>query len=542
MGFVPSSPVRGITASHQLPRFKNTKTDSPTRTVNMSHRTRSRFRIAWLAIIGLSLCDGWTSAQNSTPNENHESWHVVYIGNQRVGYEVSRERSELRDKKKILINDLESHMTLKRFGQALSMSTTTRTEESESGELLRFAIEMKNPPAQITTTEGVINGSEVELTSTVAGRTTKRRAGWEPDAKSTAYLDRLFHEHPLKPRESRSFKVYLPDLAKFSQVHLAADELRPVKLLDGKEHSLLKVTVKFASIPELDQRQYVDADGRVKFVETDKLGLVIRAYDVTREVALQAIAGEELDLAIKTLVRIDPPILDAHRKKKIIYRISMKEESPERFFVSGGTQQIKRLPAKDQKDPAIELTVTAKTIPPINSRPVKTDDVFLAPSRFLQTRDPAVLDHAERAAAGETDPSRIATRMEKYVREKLKKKNFSTAMASAAEVAKSLEGDCTEHAVLLAAMLRAKKVPSRIATGLVYVDSLNAFGGHMWTEAFLAGEWIPLDGTLGKGGIGPAHLKMADSALDEDAPLPITTFLPAFQAIGKLKIEVLKTE
>ncbi len=132
--------------------------------------------------------------------------------------------------------------------------------------------------------------------------------------------------------------------------------------------------------------------------------------------------------------------------------------------------------------------------------------------------------------------------MERYVHEKLTKKNFSTAMASAAEVAQRMEGDCTEHAVLLAAMLRAKKVPSRVAAGLVYADKLNAFGGHMWTEAFLAGEWIPLDATLGKGGIGPAHLKMADSPLDEDAPLPVSTFLPAYQALGKLKIEVLKAE
>ena len=138
--------------------------------------------------------------------------------------------------------------------------------------------------------------------------------------------------------------------------------------------------------------------------------------------------------------------------------------------------------------------------------------------------------------------SRIATRLEKYVHEKLSKKNFSTAMASAAEVAQTMEGDCTEHAVLLAAMLRAKKVPSRIAAGLVYVESLNSFGGHMWTEAFLAGEWIPLDATLGRGGIGAAHLKMAESALDEDSPLPVTTFLPLYNALGKLKIEVVKAE
>lgn len=500
----------------------------------MSSRTTAR--------VVIILCVLAVAATALAAEETSESWHVIYIGNQRVGYEFNRERTELRDKQKILINDLESQMTFKRFGQALHMSTKTHTEETERGELLRFSFEMKNPPAQVTTTEGVIHGNELELTSNVAGRTIKRRVAWEPDAKSPAFLDRLFREKPPQPRESQSFKIYLPDLAKFSRVHLAADELRPVKLLDNKEHSLLKVAVTFSVIPELDQRQYVDANGRVKFIETDKLGLVFRAYDVTRDVALQAIAGEELDLAVNTLVRIDPPILDAHRKKRIAYRISMKEESPEPYFVAGGTQQIKRLPEKDAKDHAIELTVISKPIPPANSRIVKAEEKYLMPTRFLQSRDQAVIEHADRATGGETDPSRIATRMEKYVRDKVSKKNFSTAMASAAEVAQRLEGDCTEHAVLLAAMLRAKKIPSRVAAGLVYVESMNAFGGHMWTEAFLGGEWIPLDATLGKGGIGAAHLKMADSPLDDDAPLPVSTFLPAYQALGRLKIEVLKAE
>ncbi len=510
----------------------------------MPHETRSRFGIREFVTVSLWLLSScaWSVAQDRSPKDDHESWQVIHIGNQRVGYQYGRERVELRDKNKVFITVSESHFSLKRFGQELKMSTSLRIEETESGNLLRFAFELKNPPIQNTTTEGVVNGDQIELTTTLAGRTDKRRVAWEADAKSPAYPDRWLRDNPLKPGESKSFKIYLPEFAKVSQAHFAPDDMQPVELLDGKEVSLLRVKVSFSAIPENNFRQYVDAAWQTKLTETDMLGLVARAYDVPRDVALQAIAGAELDLAVNTLVRIAPPILDAHRKKKIVYRVSMKEESPEPFFIAGGTQQIKRLVEKDSKEHAIELTVTTKPIPPVNSRPVKADGKFLTPTRFLQTRDPAVVDHAERAAGSETDPSRIATRMEKYVRDKLTKKNFSTAMASAAEVAQHMEGDCTEHAVLLAAMLRAKKVPSRIAAGLVYVDSLNSFGGHMWTEAFLAGEWIPLDATLGKGGIGPAHLKMADSALDEDAPLPVSTFLPAYQALGKLKIEVLKAE
>lgn len=504
----------------------------------MSSRTAARVTIVLWAVLGTTApLASVRAAEDST-----ESWQVIHIANQRIGYQYGRERVELRDKKKIVVTTSDSHFSIKRFGQELKMSASLRLEETESGDLLRFSFEMKNPPIQNTMTEGVVNGDQLELTSTLAGRTDKRRVAWEADAKSPAYPDRWLREHPLKPSESKSFKIYVPEFAKTSQVHFAADDFRPIKLLDGKEASLLRVKVTFSAIPQNNSRQYVDAAWQTKLSEVEMLGLVARSYEVSRDVALQAIAGEELDLAVNTLVRIDPPILDAHRKKKIVYRISMKEESPEPFFVVGGTQQIKRLVEKDSKDHSIELTVTTKPIPPINSRVVKAEDKFLAPTRFLQTRDPAVMDHAERAAAGETDPSRVATRMEKYVRDKITKKNFSTAMASAAEVAQRMEGDCTEHAVLLAAMLRAKKIPSRVAAGLVYVDSMNSFGGHMWTEAFLAGEWIPLDATLGRAGIGPAHLKMDESALNEDAPLPVSTFLPAYQALGKLKIEVLKVE
>ncbi len=504
-----------------------------------------RGRVAILCfwpLLSAAVCEAQTSKAPAADASLTESWQVIQIDNQRAGYQYSRERVELRDKRKVVVSESDLFFSLNRFGQKLRITTTTRTEETESGDLLRFSFEMKNPPSQNSTTVGVINGTELELTSTVAGRTDKRRVAWEADAKSPAYPDRRLREKPLKAGESQSFKVYVPEFNKFSQQHFAADEQRKVKLFDGKEASLLRVQVSFSAIPENKSKQFVDANWQTKLMETEMAGLVFRAYDVPRDVALQTIAGPELDLAINTLVKVAPPIVDAHRKKRIVYRVSTKEESPDRFFIVGETQQLKRLSDKDKSDPAIELTVTAKPIPPVNSRPVRTDDKFLAPTRFLQTRDPAVIEHADRATGVETDPSRIATRLEKYVHDKISKKNFSTAMASASEVAQSLEGDCTEHAVLLAALLRAKKIPSRVAAGLVYVESLQSFGGHMWTEAFLAGEWIPLDGTLGKGGIGPAHLKMADSAMDEDAPLPVSTFLPAYQALGKLKIEVIKAE
>jgi len=151
--------------------------------------------------------------------------------------------------------------------------------------------------------------------------------------------------------------------------------------------------------------------------------------------------------------------------------------------------------------------------------------------------------HVDRAARTIVEPTKIAVAMERYVNQQIQQKDFSTALASAAEVARSLQGDCTEHAVLLAAMLRGRNIPSRIAVGLVYIEPLAAFGGHMWTEALLGDRWVPLDATLalGQGGTGAAHIKLADSSFADNGPAPMTTFLPLLHVMGKIELTVVES-
>ena len=87
-----------------------------------------------------------------------------------------------------------------------------------------------------------------------------------------------------------------------------------------------------------------------------------------------------------------------------------------------------------------------------------------------------------------------------------------------------------------------KGIPSRVTVGLLYVPQLSAFGGHMWTEVYLQGQWVPLDATLGKGVVGPDHLKFADTTLDENGAVPVLPFLPLTAVLNTLKIEVLSVE
>jgi hypothetical protein len=475
-----------------------------------------------------------TAAEQSvaTKVEREESWQVIYISGQRVGFSHTLVEPVDQDGKTVVHTSNITKMTIKRFGQSLVMKTTLTTDETLDGDMLRFSFEMANPPATSTSTVGTVDGDQLRLKQTVNGKQKESSQPWRKDVKSPAFQDRVQKGSPLKPGESRSFEAFLPEFNKVATVKLDATDFEETALVDGKSTRLLKVKMTQSVIPGLVVNEFVDAKGEAIKISTSMIGVDMVTYQVSKEEALKAISGEELDLAVSTLVKVKR-IPGLETAKKIRLRITIKGQNPETVLPSGETQAVKKV-----GDDVAEVTIIALAIPDkATIRPVAKE--FLETSQFLQSDDARVREHARQAAGDATDPAQIARRMEKYVHEKLEKKNFSTAMASAAEVAKNMEGDCTEHAVLLAAMLRAQEIPSRVVVGLVYVDKLSAFGGHMWTEANLDGHWIPLDATLGRGGIGCGHLKLSDSSLADDGPSALSNFAPLMLVIGQLQIEVI---
>jgi hypothetical protein len=465
----------------------------------------------------------------------HEAWEVIYLGENRIGYAHAKTRTTEHNGQPAITTTSDMHLTFKRLGDTTIIKTHQEVTESLTGELLAFEFEMRNPPKSVSRTVGVVEGRFLRLETQNGDRKDRRTRNWDPKTQSPVYQDRSIRQSPLKPGETREFHAFLPELDTTSKVKFSADDFRFVKLLDGKLHKLLKVRVTQSVNPALTMRAYFDPTGQLMLTETNLLGQEMKTYRVSKTEALKELAGEELDLIVNTMVRVGL-IRRAHETSKVVYKITMENEDPSRFVKAGKTQSVKKL-----DEFTIELTVTKAKIPEKNPRvPADPDD--LKPTRLLQSDDYRVKELAKRGAAGETDQTKVAFRLESYVHRQMKQKNFSTAMASAAEVAASLEGDCTEHAMLLAAMLRARQIPSRVAVGLVYVPSVQSFGGHMWTEAQINGAWIPLDATLGKGGIGGGHIKLAESNMADDAPVLVTAFLPLMEVLGKIQIEVLRAE
>jgi transglutaminase-like putative cysteine protease len=117
------------------------------------------------------------------------------------------------------------------------------------------------------------------------------------------------------------------------------------------------------------------------------------------------------------------------------------------------------------------------------------------PSFFVDYDEPAVAPF--RAAVAALGVSPADADLARLVDGWIVKKNMTRGIDPASRVARRREGDCSEHAVLLAAAARLAGRPSRIVLGvaLLPVDGrLRAFG-HAWAEIHDGTAWRTADAT-----------------------------------------------
>lgn len=489
-----------------------------------------------LWLVGLSLIGSWSLADDRATGTDAatDDWQIVQIQGQRVGYAHSTTRSEMRDGQKVIITEVQTHLAIVRFGTKLINNVHQVTEEDENGKLLSATVINENPPASRSELRAKRSGDTLKIESITKKESFLQEVTLPESVKSATWIDRELKEHPLKVSETRSFEIFEPTLGKITSVSLKQLEPEETKLLSGEMVKLNKTQMTMSILPGMVTTTYTDDSGAPKKTTITPL-LGMETYSCTKEEALREIAASNIDLGIDSLVKVGK-IDKAYDAKQATFVITAKDFDPTTVFPNFATQELQ---AGNPGTWTLKLTSvdpgTAGTEP-------APDAKYLSSSRHVDLNDPLIVKLAGEIAPGETDPAKIAIAGEAFVHKYLNLKNYSTAMATASEVAASRSGDCTEHGVLLAALLRVRQIPSRVVVGLVYVPSLQAFGGHMWTEAFVNGRWVALDATLARGRGDAMHIKTADSALENSGSLPIESFLPLIHSMGRMTVKVESVE
>ncbi len=485
-----------------------------------------------------------TDAANTLDRHAHHSadqeiWDVYYMQGSKIGYGHTTVRKVERDRQARVEVEASNHLSITRFGETTEQEVRMATLEKPDGELLEFSTTIALGPAP-TVIRGKVLGDELEITTETQGRKATNRIPWTAGTQGFRAIEHSLEQKPLLAGERRALKMLMPIINQVAEVELVASEQEVTKVL-GSDVRLLRIESK-SRLPgnqAIDSTLWTDERGQV--IKTSMAALDQQSFRSTKEIALSPIDTKGgLDLGLDLFVKIDPPLKNVRQLSEITYRVELAEADPQQVFANDSTQSVKSLGPHTAEITVRSLRPTQASVADKVAKSPPPGAEYKMANSILQIDDPAIRKLAVEGRGAAETPVDIAIALERFVHVTVQEKNFSHGFATAAEVAQSRAGDCTEHAVLLAALLRAEGIPSRVAIGLVYVESAASLGYHMWTEAYLDGVWVPLDAIVANGGTHPGYLKLSDASLEGASAY--SSFLSVAQVLGQLKVSVVSAQ
>ncbi len=483
------------------------------------------------AVATTALIAGCADAPQTGPER--ETWDIIRIDGVRVGHAHARLFRETQHDREVFRVETQQCLTVERFGEKTFVEIRSTSIETPDARLISFETEMALGSAP-TRSSGRVEGNRLQLETTTAGKTVRSAIPWEPDYGGLAAIELSLLGEPMQPGDQRTIRSLEPGVNVVATRQLRATRREEVSLVDGSRQLL-----RIDSLTQLPDGQTF----RGTFW-TDDQGDVLKSWNepfnmeslrATKQLALSESDEPALDLGEGVAVEIARRIENPHATRRVRYRVRLQDDDPADVFASGASQRVE---STGPHTATITVYALRGDRPGGNpdAPPDEPTDEDRQPNNVIQSDDPKVVELARRAVGDEDDAWRKAQRLESFVHDYMEEVGFSQAFATAAEVARTPVGDCTEHAVLLAAVARAAGLPARTAMGLVYLDRNQAMFYHMWTEVYVDGRWIPVDATLGRGGIGAAHLKVGHGNLEGASAY--TSLLPIARVMRKLSVEV----
>ncbi len=486
-----------------------------------------------------------------------DDWYAVYVNGTKAGeahtavVRVQDERAEAANADADtadgeagvrFITTTDTHLTLSRQGSTVELHLSSRVEEDADGRVTAFRQSQKLSERAIVTKGRVVGDTIRMVQNDIPGQVRYPEGALGPVATDRRLIAAGFAE--ATETAVRGFTIDHPAAGANLVFTVLGDE--SVRVLDRRLR-LHRIQVRNSKSAARSMSMWLDGTGRMHVSESDVPGLgILRMVKTTEDLAKAVSTPAEVFSS--SLIEPDRGIPAPRRTTHAVLRLSRKDGEPFAARIYAGEGQSVS-PQRD--DGAVDVTIATWAQPAdfkALRRPVVIEGFasYLSKAAYLETDDARVRAHAERAVGDERDALQCARRIERYVRTFVSDKSMDVGFATAAEVARSAEGDCSEHAMLAAALARVVGLPSRVVMGIVYVPGLSAdgvgprgaFGYHMWTEILVAKErWFPIDAALG--GFDATHIAMGKSDLATTSPVS-QMVLPLLEAIASVRIEVVE--
>lgn len=443
-----------------------------------------------------------------------DEWHVIYLNGQKAGHEHATGWRFEGDQGAIYETVTQQEFTIQRGPFRLAFTSENVIREGADGRVRSFTAHQKQGPVT-QHTEGHLENGQMVLETTVGAATTTKRIE-PPSGLGPHALRRLRGEKGFEPGTTYSVTVFLaefPARGVKMDCRVGPPEQREV---GGRMRTLHPIHATLDILPGLRATEWVDDQNRTWLTRAPLSGSLMLETRRADEDAASA-ENRPTDLLEASVLLPDRPIerpRETERVRLLLVPASGNVQVPD--LPTGPFQTVKRT------DRGVEVSVRRAHPSPEGGYELPYEDdayeAFLRPNRWLETEEPIIVEMSRQAVGDAEDALAAAQRIEEYVSVHIARKTLALGMATAAQTARQKEGDCTEHAMLTAALARAAGIPARVVEGLAYVPDHRGgiFGYHMWTEAYV-GEWLPLDAALG--GHDATHLVLARSDLNEPGSL-----------------------
>lgn len=500
----------------------------------------------------------------STEEVIHERYYTVTIDGQRVGWMLDRRTRSVAG---LVTSTNEFLMTLARLGTEIDIGSYTRfVETDEDGELTGGA-----PVSMLYVTKDSASSRQIEYVWTTTGinvvdtdMDSGQAVRWTADAieglesrpnqLQVAWLTPLGSEAFVRARRAAgvtdiSYTTISPDTG------LRAATIREQYDSTWQEFELFDKRIKVQAVTstnsltgDLEGRFLTDKDGVVVQFQTIFGTSTLTATMTDKESALEAFDPPEM--MAQTAIRPDGVANGVIEDPRAVRRASYILHALDGELLdlpSSGHQSFERI---DESKGRVVVDLTQRLS---HGNP----DAYTGATSLANAADPAVVEFAERimhqanAQDQMTDGNHVeaaAESLRRGVYRHITTKSLAAGFASASDVVRDREGDCTEHACLFVAAARSKGMSARAVSGLIYADAFatnadeqGAFAYHMWAQVWVpsdrgaGGAWVDFDPSW-PNRFDATHIALQTSDLSDNATLEASIQTASF--IGNLRIEV----
>ena len=402
----------------------------------------------------------------------------------KVGY-LHLERSVDGDR---VVTDSTLKIRFARIHQPLDILNHVRESETARGRPLAFSAVTHLSDETSSLSGERIDNDNFRVTVKVGPRERVYRMSWPDGALLDNGMRQAIVAHGFEPGTRYVVRRFNASSQAVSRLDMQVIGPEAVEL-PGQVRRLVhlrqtRVDARSTQVTDL----WVDARGEVMKLGMPLLGFRLELLACSRACALQP--DQDVDVLKRAMVMLPRPLPEALRAMPLRFtvRVHPARDSP---FIDTDMQRARRV-GRDRW--VIDTLAVRKGV---LRAPVAAD---LAPNDWLQSDAPAIRAVAREAAGDAQGDARRMQRMTQFVRDYLSDEGASVGYASALEALRSRRGDCTEHAVLLAAMARAQRIPARVVTGLAYVGHYagqdHVLVPHTWVQAWVDGAWREYDAAM----------------------------------------------